>query len=377
MHDLSSILRRRSTDFPPLAGADQPARRSLGVDAVRVGHAQVPVVTQDVAATPFATLVAFARDDGELRPGILIVPPLSGHFGFLLRDLVAGLVVDFRVLLIDWTNVRHVQTWHGPFGFDDNIATVMQLARHGGPGLSVVGVCQGGLPALAATALLAAADDPAAPESLTLIAAPVDPLARPTRVVRLLRERPLAWFAGTANSLVPEGYSGAGRLVYPAQLQLTALLTYLRRHLDQSGELRQKVRHDDGADPRRFPFLDLYSSIMDLDAKHFVENIERVFHTCAVCRGSLRCGGELVDLRAIRHTALLSIEGREDDIAAPGQTSAAHALCTALPTDLHQKQVISRAGHFSLFHGAVFRREVLPILRDFCGGPRVARVAIH
>ena len=213
----------------------------------------------------------------------------------------------------------------------------MQLARHGGPGLSVVGVCQGGLLALAATALLAAADDPATTELLTLIAAPVDPLARPTRVVGLLRERPPAWFAGTANSLVSEGYPGAGRLVYPAQLQLTALLTYLRRHLEQTGELRQKVRHDDGADPRRFPFLDLYSSMMDLDA----------------------------------------IEGREDDIAAPGQTSAAHALCTALPTDLHQKHVISRAGHFSLFHGAVFRREVLPILRDFCSGPRVARVALH
>ena len=46
------------------------------------------------------------------------------------------------MLLIDWTNVRHVQTRHGPFGFDDNIATVMQLARHGGPGLAVVGICR-------------------------------------------------------------------------------------------------------------------------------------------------------------------------------------------------------------------------------------------
>ena len=243
--------------------------------------------------------MAFARDDAELRPGILIVPPLSGHFAFLLRDMVAALVVDVRVLLLDWTNVRHVPARHGRFGFDDNIATVMRMVRHGGPGLSVVGVCQGGVPVLAATALLAAANDPATPASLTLIAAPVDPLAKPTRVVRLLRERPLSWFAGTANSLVPDTYAGAGRLVYPAQLQLTALLTYLRRHLDQSGELRHKARHDDGADPRRFPFLDLYSSIMDLDAKHFVENIDRVFHTCALCRGSLQCGGELVDVRAI------------------------------------------------------------------------------
>lgn len=368
MDDLFSILPRRSMNFPLLAGADQPARRALGIDAIRVGYARVPVLTQDVAATPFATLVALTRDDAESRPGILIVPPLSGHFGFLLRDMVAALVVDFRVLLIDWTNVRHVPTRHGPFGFDDNIATIMLMVRHGGSGLAVVGVCQGGVPALAATALLAAASDPAIPTSLTLIAAPVDPLAMPTRVVQLLRERPLGWFARTANSPVPEDYAGAGRLVYPAQLQLTALLAYLRRHLDQGGELQQKARHDAGSDPRRYPFLDLYSSIMDLDAKHFVENIDRVFHTCALCRGSLRCGGELVDLRAIRHSALLTIEGEEDDIAAPGQTSAAHALCAALPTDLHQKRVIGGAGHFSLFHGALFRREVVPALKDFCKG---------
>lgn len=376
MDDLSSVLRRRSAELPVLAGADQPARRPLDVDVVRVGHSQVPVVTQDVAATPFATLVAFTRDDAELGPGILIVPPLSGHFAFLLRDMVAALVPDFRVLLLDWTNVRHVSAGHGQFGFDDNIETVIRMVRHGGPGLSVVAVCQGGVPALAATALLAAVDDPAAPASLTLIAAPVDPLAKPTRVVRLLRERPLGWFEDSANSVVPDIYAGTGRLVYPAPLQLSALLTYLRRHLDQSGELRAKAHHDDGADPRRFPFLDLYSSIMDLDAMHFVENIDRVFHRRALLQGTLQCGGELVDVRAVRHTALLTIEGQEDDIAAPGQTAAAHALCTGLPADLHQKQVVKGAGHFSLFHGAVFRREVLPILRDFCGGPR-ADVAIH
>jgi poly(3-hydroxybutyrate) depolymerase len=376
MDDPSLIFGQGSTDFPSLTGADQPARRRLGIHEVRVGHTRVPVLTQDVFATAFATLVSFTRSDSKALPGILIVPPLSGHFAFLMRDMVTALVADFRVLLLDWTNVRHVPTRHGPFGFDDNIATVMRMARHGGRGLAVVGVCQGGVPALAATALLAAADDLATPESLTLIATPVDPLARPTRVVRLLRERPLGWFTETANSVVPDKYAGAGRLVYPAKLQLSALLAYLRRHLDQSGELRDKARHDDGADPRRFPFLDLYSSIMDLDAKHFVENIDRVFHTCALSRGSLRYDGEPVDLREIRRTALLTIEGREDDIAAPGQTSAAHALCTALPTDLHQMQVISGAGHFSLFHGAAFRREVLPVLRDFCRGPRT-RVARH
>ena len=182
MDDPSLIFGQGSTDFPSLTGADQPARRRLGIHEVRVGHARVPVLTQDVFATAFATLVSFTRSESKALPGILIVPPLSGHFAFLMRDMVTALVADFRVLLLDWTNVRHVPTRHGPFGFDDNIATVMRMARHGGRGLAVVGVCQGGVPALAATALLAAADDLATPESLTLIATPVDPLARPTRV---------------------------------------------------------------------------------------------------------------------------------------------------------------------------------------------------
>lgn len=370
MNDLSAILARRSAGFPVLAGADQPARRALGIDAVRIGRALLPVRTRELDATPFATLVAFEQDDGRVRPDILpdilIVPPLSGHFGILLRDMVVALLADFRVLLIDWSNVRHVPARHGPFGFDDNVATVVRMARRGRPELAMVGVCQGGVPALAATALLAAMDEPAVPASLALIGAPIDPLARPTRVVRLLRERPLGWFVGTASAVVPDGFPGAGRVVYPARLQLDALLAYLQRHLGQSGELREKVRHDDGADPARFPFLDLYSSIMDLDAKHFVENIDVVFHARALCQGSLRCHGVPVDLRAIETTTLLTIEGTEDDIAAPGQTSAAHALCTALPADLHRKQVVAGAGHFSLLHGAVFRREVLPVLREFC-----------
>jgi poly(3-hydroxybutyrate) depolymerase len=149
-------------------------------------------------------------------------------------------------------------------------------------------------------------------------------------------------------------------------------LAYRARHLDAGGELFRKLQHDDGADPRRFPFFDLYSSIMDLDAKHFVENIERVFHAGALAQGALRCNRERVDLGAIRRTALVTIEGEQDDIAAPGQTSAAHALCSGLPANLHRQVVVAGARHFSLFHGDVFRRAVLPVIRDACR-PSVAR----
>jgi poly(3-hydroxybutyrate) depolymerase len=343
------------------AGAAQPARRGFGIASIG-GARPSPVLTRDLAQTPFVTLVGFAHADAAGLPTILVVPPLSGHFPILLRDLVIGLLSDFRVLLLDWTNVRHVPLAKGSFGFDDNVGAVLWALRRERPS-AVVGVCQGGVPALAATALLAGAAEPP-PAALALIAAPIDPLARPTRVVRLLRERPLAWFEAAASLPVLEIYPGRGRRVYPAHLQLLALLTHLTRHLNRGGELMQKLRHDDGSDPRRFPFLDLYSAIMDLEGRHFVENIERVFHACHLRHGALRWRGERVDPGRIRATALLTVEGREDDIAAPGQTSAAHGLCPRVRAG--RALIVPGAGHFGLFHGSLFRREVLPVLRGFC-----------
>ncbi|HEU0222335.1 MAG TPA: polyhydroxyalkanoate depolymerase [Paracoccaceae bacterium] len=351
------------------AGSDQPARRSFGINVIAAGLDCVPVIVRDLADTPFWTLVEFARADALAAPSVLVVPPLSGHFPFLVRDLVLGLLQDFRVHVIDWTNVRHVPVRHGRFGFEDNIAAIVEAIGLVGSGPAVIGICQGGVPSLAACAVLAAAEDPNLPRSLTLIGAPIDPLANPTRVVNLVRGRPLSWFANGATVRVLAPHAGRGRMVYPAQLQLTALLAYLTRHINERGELLAKVNRDDGADPQRFPFLDLFTSIMDIDAAHFVENIEAVFHDCALRQGTLHYGGGRVDLRALRRTALLTIEGERDDVAAPGQTSAAHRLCPDLPARLHRQVCVPQSGHFSLFHGAIFRRQVLPVLREFCARP--------
>ncbi|MGC9371301.1 MAG: polyhydroxyalkanoate depolymerase, partial [Paracoccaceae bacterium] len=68
---------------------------------------------------------------------------------------------------------------------------------------------------------------------------------------------------------------------------------------------------------------------------------------------------------AIRATALLTVEGAQDDIAAPGQTAAAHGLCPALPVQERGRLVVPACGHFSLFHGDIWRAEVLPVVREF------------
>jgi len=347
------------------AGAGQPALRALGIEAIRVGAAQAPVGRRPRAASPFYALSELARMDRLPEKKILVVPPISGHFTPMLRDVIIALLEEFRVFTLDWVNVRHVSTRHGSFGFDDNITAVVEAIREMGPGGGVLALCQGGVPAFAASALLAAGEDSAQPAALTLVGAPIDPLANPTDVVRRLRQRPLSWFRTVPLWPVSSRFAGRGRMVYPARMHLAALTAYLRHRQTGDTEIARKLRRDDGADPDRFPFLDLYTSVMDIDGRHYVENIQRVFHACAISSGSLRCGGQPVTPQAIRSTALLTVEGTEDDVAAPGQTAAAHDLCPALPARLRHRLVVDNCGHFSLFHGDLWRAEVLPVVRDF------------
>src|SRR5262249_3344316 len=126
-------------------------------------------------------------------------------------------------------------------------------------------------------AALAAEGSRCLPRALVLMAAPIDPMANPTQLVRALRARPTQWFQETALSIVPQEYAGAGRAVYPAHVQLASLWSYLLRRTSEGGELMRKVANDDGCDPALCPFLDAYTSIMDLDALFFVENLACIY----------------------------------------------------------------------------------------------------
>jgi poly(3-hydroxybutyrate) depolymerase len=302
----------------------------------------------------------------ERQPAILVVAPLSGHFPFLARDLIAGLLPNFRVYITDWVNVRHVPARYGIFGLSKNITAVANMMRKLEPGSQVIGLCQGGVPALAAAALLAKAGDPKMPSKMVLIAAPIDPLANPTKVVQLLRERPISWFEHNLIGRVAKKFAGHGRRVYPAHLRLLPLLSYLTRHALAGTDTGRRVLVDDGNDPVRFPFLDLYTSIMDLDADYFIENTRDIFHDRLMPRNALSVDGAAADPRDIREIGLMTVEGEADDIAAPGQTSAAHRLCSSIPDHAHCSLVVPEAGHFSLFYGNVWRETVLPAIRDFC-----------
>jgi poly(3-hydroxybutyrate) depolymerase len=56
----------------------------------------------------------------------------------------------------------------------------------------------------------------------------------------------------------------------------------------------------------------------------------------------------------------MTVEGELDDICGPGQTYAAHILCSSVPERRRAHLFLPGAGHFSLFHGQTCRRTVLP-----------------
>jgi poly(3-hydroxybutyrate) depolymerase len=75
--------------------------------------------------------------------------------------------------------------------------------------------------------------------------------------------------------------------------------------------------------------------------------------------------GRPVRTDAIRHTALLTVEGERDDISGVGQTKAAHALCSNLPYEKKQHYLAMRVGHYGVFNGSRYRAEIQPRIRDF------------
>jgi len=280
---------------------------------------------------------------------------------------VLGLLPCFQVFITDWVNARHVPADEGAFDLAENISYIVEAIRVLGAELHVIALCQAAVPSLVATAFHSQNSCDCAPRSLVLMAAPIDPTSNPTRVSRLLRARSLAWYSHNVITRVPAPNAGNGRCVYPGSVQLLGLWAYLARHMSEGGELLGKLLSDDGADPARFPFLDLYSSLMDLPAEVFLDIVRHIYQERTLVTAEFHLQKQPVALEAIRSTALMTVEGECDDVAAPGQTRRAHDLCPSVPAGARRELVVPACGHFSLFHGRIWRTRVLPEVLAFIG----------
>jgi poly(3-hydroxybutyrate) depolymerase len=88
------------------------------------------------------------------------------------------------------------------------------------------------------------------------------------------------------------------------------------------------------------------TAALEIVARTYLETVQKVFQEHLLPRGRLEWRGRRVDPRAIRRTALFTVEGEKDDICAVGQTVAAQDLCTGLRPYMRRHHVQVGAGHY-------------------------------
>ncbi|MBV8794571.1 MAG: polyhydroxyalkanoate depolymerase [Hyphomicrobiales bacterium] len=332
-----------------------------------------PVVQDIVWTKPFCNVIRFVRPgfpNGANQPKLLIVAPMSGHYATLLRGTVEAFLPYFDVYITDWADARMVPLALGPFDLDDYIDYLREILAHLGPGVHTIGVCQPSVPLLAAAALMEADGDSAAPASMTLMGGPVDTRRSPTEVNKLAEKRGVEWFRRNCLHTVPFPYPGIGREVYPGFLQLSGFMAmnidrHVTAHLDMFKHL---VTGDEDPAEKHREFYDEYLAVMDLTAEYYMRTIETVFVRHALPKGEMTHRGRLVDLKAIRNSGLLSVEGEKDDISGVGQTCAANDLCVNIPDSRKDYYLARGVGHYGVFNGSRFRKEIAPRIREFIAG---------
>jgi polyhydroxyalkanoate depolymerase len=75
--------------------------------------------------------------------------------------------------------------------------------------------------------------------------------------------------------------------------------------------------------------------------------------------------GRVVEPRAIRRTALLTVEGEKDDICAVGQTLAAQDMCSGIRQYMKEHHMQAGVGHYGVFNGRRWDSQIYPRLREF------------
>ncbi|MDX2157757.1 MAG: polyhydroxyalkanoate depolymerase [Hyphomicrobiaceae bacterium] len=343
----------------------------FGIPRTIVDGAEVGVTEEVVWRHPFCRLVHFRRDvpleRRERDPRLLLVAPMSGHYATLLRGTVEAFLPDHEVYITDWQDARDVPVAAGGFDLDDYIIVMRDIFRHMRGDVHVFAVCQPSVPVLAATALMETDEDPHVPQSLIMAGGPIDTRISPTVVNQLAEKKGTEWFRRNVITAVPWPSAGFGRKVYPGFLQLSGFMTMnLDRHVNAHKDLFfHLVRGDGDSAEKHREFYDEYLAVMDLTAEFYLQTVDAVFVRHLMPRGLMMHRGRRVDLSRIRRVAIMTVEGEKDDITGVGQCRAAQDLCSGVPAARKQHFECPKVGHYGVFNGSRFRREIAPRIAEF------------
>jgi poly(3-hydroxybutyrate) depolymerase len=345
------------------------AKPDWGIRSIPSTTGQDHLIDIDVVVEkPFGDLIQFSvRRRAPMARKILLVAPMSGHYATLLRSTVASLLPDADIFITDWKNARDIPASVGKFDVEDYTLYLVEFLRALGPDTHVIAVCQPAPLALAATAYLAAEDPSAQPRSLTLIGGPIDPDAAPTDVTDFGDRMSMQQLSQIAIQRVGFKYAGAGRLVYPGLLQLQSFISMnAEKHSKAFSEQIMRVAQGEASDhDAHNRFYDEYLAVMDMTAEFYLSTVERIFKNREIAKNSFTVGGKRVDIGAITTVAVMTVEGENDDISAPGQCVAALGLLTGLAEAQKAQHLEPGAGHYGIFAGKSWRLNIRPLVLKF------------
>jgi poly(3-hydroxybutyrate) depolymerase len=359
------------------------AKPDWGIRSIVGSEGQDHIIdVKTVVEKPFGDLIQFfVRRRAPMARKVLLVAPMSGHYATLLRSTVASLLPDADVYVTDWHNARDIPVSAGKFDVEDYTLYLVEFMRELGPDTHVISVCQPVPLTLAATAYLASEDPDAQPRSLTLIGGPVDPDAAATDVTDFGRRVTMGQLEHLAIQRVGFKHKGAGRLVYPGLLQLQSFITMNgERHAKAFSEQVFRASRGEASDhDAHNRFYDEYLAVMDMTAEFYLSTVERIFKNREIAKNEFVVAGKVVDMAAITKVAVMTVEGANDDISAPGQCVAALNLLTGLSDDKKAQHLEPGAGHYGIFAGKSWRLNIRPLVLKFIdanSATKKARIAL-
>ena len=353
--------------------------------ATEIDGKSVPVTEEVLIKRTYCHLLHFRRDAERHDPKLLIAAPLSGHFATLLRGTVEAMLPDHEVYITDWQDCRMIPVTSDRFNLDDYIDYLVDFLHFLGPNTHVLAVCQPSVPVLAAVSVMSAWGDFCAPATMTLIGGPIDTRKSPTAVNKLAESQPIEWYERNVIATVPPPYPGMMRKVYPGFIQLTNFISMnYERHLASLGELFDHlVEGDEEEAEKKRSFYEEYLAVMDLPAEFYLQTVKTVFQDHALPKGEMTSRWHPVNPERIVRTAIMCVEGELDDISGVGQTKAALELAVNLAPERKAYHLQKGAGHYGVFNGGKWRRDIAPAIKRFIrdhdheiGAKRERRVAV-
>ena len=340
----------------------------FGLNTTVIDGKEYQVDEVNEARKDFGQLKHFrVKDASGVRPKLLIVAPMSGHFATLLRGTVERMIPAHDVWITDWRDARNVPLSDGQFDLDDYIDYIIDWLAYIGPGAHMLAVCQPSVPSYAAACIMSARKDPNRPRTLTMMGGPIDTREAPTVVNQLATERPISWFEQNVVATVPFQYPGAGRKVYPGFMQLAGFMSMnLGNHMMSHWEMfKHLVEGDDESAEATKVFYDEYRSVCDMTAEFYLQTVQEVFQKHSLPKGEFVHRGKRIDTGALKDVGLLAVEGERDDISGLGQTKAALTISTGLPEKMKKYYMATSVGHYGIFNGNKWRTKIAPIVEKW------------